>query len=89
MKVGVTDDGRAVVDQCFRFYDTHGVPLADILRVAKEEGVVVSVPHLVLEAAKAGWSKARIRAWLEDGFLDAHGPAFTAHVMQKFDARYG
>ena len=54
----------------FRLFDTHGVPLAVQIEVARARGCSVSVPDFYRDALRAGWRPERALATVEEPLVD-------------------
>lgn len=64
--VGYTDAGRLVVDGVFRFVDEVGLPLELVKLSMDEKRMVISLPHFIADAMKAGWTRRAIASRLNE-----------------------
>lgn len=58
----------------FRLLDTFGLPLSWTITLARQRGLGVDLPQFYLDAVKAGWKHAKIRATILDAVRDVDGP---------------
>lgn len=56
--------------EAFKFFDTHGLPLAIQIEHGRSLDVVVSVPQFYFDALKAKWSTRRALAAVEEALVD-------------------
>jgi hypothetical protein len=86
--VGKLGDGRPIVSNCFVWYDTIGLPVADLLGLLKSKNIMMSWQHFYDDAKKAGWSRDRILSVLSEAIFEVYGKDFRDAVikaMQDYD----
>lgn len=60
-----------LLTNAFFLMDTHGVPLAVQLGIARTRGVALSIPHYYRDALAAGWAPDTARARVKEAMLDS------------------
>lgn len=81
-QVGETPDGKPVVDQVYREYETSGVPLEIILSILADRGAVVCWISLYREARRAGMQHSRILSKLDEAVSDGYGGVVRDEVLR-------
>ena len=57
----------------FDLYSTHGLPLSESLRLARDGGFRLDMPGFIKRARLDGWPMERVQATLREAFADALG----------------
>ena len=82
-QTGITPEGKPVVAGVYRFFETHGIPLGDLLGLLNDRGCVPDWLSLYDEALAAGMKRDRILSKIEEASCDGYGADFTAQVMKR------
>jgi hypothetical protein len=82
-RVGSTTDGLPVVAGVFRFCETYGLPLVDLLYVLQKQGVMVDWLAYVSEAERAGMKRTRVLVGLDVAISDVYGALFRDNVLKR------
>ena len=69
--VGFTPTGQCVIGGAFQAGDTYGLPLWACLEQARENDMVISIPHYFASAIEHGWDDRQTFAKLREGFIDS------------------
>jgi hypothetical protein len=83
--VGKTSDGRSVVSGVYRYFESTGLPLADILEQLEEKAYVPCWLSYMDEATRAGMKPARALAKLRDGMGDFYTQDFRDTVLSRLE----
>lgn len=81
--VGYTTEKNPVVVGVFRFCETFGVPLVDLLFVLRERGAMVDWRAYVREAEHAGMKRERVLVRLDVAISDVFGAEFRDVVLSR------
>ena len=57
----------------FELYATHGLPLSEGLRLARDSGFRMDIPGFIKRARLEGWSLEKIQAMLREAYADGLG----------------
>lgn len=82
-QVGITTDGKKVMDGVFELSDTHGLPLVVTLQLMKENDMIISPIHYYQEASKAGWKIKTITNRLTEALSDVYGKPHADEVINR------
>lgn len=86
--IGRTKDNKNVVAGVYKFYESVGLPLADIFAFLKSKQCIPSWLHFCQEAINAGMNINRIINKLEEPLVDIYGGAFTKIVLNTIQNHY-
>ena len=90
---GKTTDGLPIISGLFRFYDTLGVPLADVLMKISERRLVPDWADFIQSASTSGWTKHTTLSRVREAVVDSYGPKHWEGMCEQFnshlDAVYG
>lgn len=85
---GQTDDGRLVFRGVYRFYETHGLPLEDIIYIiVTQNKALVDWIDFYEDAVKAGMKPHRVLNRLEMVCCDAVNSEFANEVLSRLKAK--
>lgn len=82
-QVGVTNDDTKVFSGVFKFFETHGMPLDELLQLLKERNHLPSWLHFYDEARAAGMKHDRILSKLDPAISDVYGPKYRDAVLGR------
>lgn len=82
-KVGETQEGTPVIGDVYRFCETHGVPLEDVVDILHEKGVLVDWLDYARTALKAGMKLDRVLSRVDVAACDAYGPDHRDVVISR------
>ena len=83
VQVGRTKNGTPVFAGVYKFFETHGMPLDELLQVLKSRDQLPSWLHFYDEAVAAGMKHGRILARLDPAICDVYGPEFRDVVIKR------
>jgi len=83
--IGRTTDGRTVVAGAYRYCETTGLPLSDLLETLRDRKAVVSWLDYCGEALVAGMEYERILSRIGEALVDVFGPSYRDIVMKKLE----
>ena len=81
---GRTDANLMVVNGVFEMFDTHGIPLADILTALKDNGIVVDWVEFIRAGCAAGWKKKTLLTKSREAIVDALGLDYWNGMEKNF-----
>jgi hypothetical protein len=81
-QVGITTEGKPVVAQVYREYETSGVPLEVLLSILNDRGMVVCWISLYREARLGGMKHSRILSMLDTAVSDSYGGLVRDEVLR-------
>jgi len=85
-KKGQTQDGKTVVGDVFKLFDSSGVPMDALLSAINDKGMVVDWVDFINEALLRGWTEKTLRQRLEHTIQDVYGKAHADEWQVMFDA---
>lgn len=88
-QTGITQNGKPVYGGVFKFYETHGLPLGEILQCFMERDWMVDWIDFHQAAISAGMEHERILSKLEESISDSFGKEFCQHVISTLDQLFG
>lgn len=83
--VGRTSDGKIVVTEVFKFYETEGLPLDVILETLRVRDMVPDWLAFVFEATRAGMKFERILSMLDAAISDSYGSELRDVVISRLN----
>ena len=83
--IGKTTDGKVVVSGLFELFSTHGLPLADVFFLCRENGQIPNWIEFYKEVQAGGWSHKTIINRLSDSISDIYGKEFSEVVIQRLN----
>ena len=81
---GLTDAGDLVAGGVFGIFDTHGIPLADMLNALKNNEIVVDWAEFIQDGFLAGWKEKTLLIKLREAVIDAFGLDYWNTIDKKF-----
>ena len=81
--IGEAKDGKQVLSNVFRFYDTVGLPLTVVFQILDDKGFLICWSSFFQDATKAGWKPETILSRLEESIVDVYGKGFWLKVREK------
>lgn len=81
--VGRTSDGKLVVTEVFKFYETEGLPLDVILETLRDQNMMPDWMDFMLEAVRAKMKIPRILAMLDAAITDSYGSELRDVVISR------
>lgn len=84
-QVGNTEDGTPVFSGIYKFFETHGMPLDELLMLLKERSTLPSWLHFYDEARAAGMKHDRILSKLDPAISDVYGAKFRDVTFQRLN----
>lgn len=81
-QIGITIDGKRVMDGVGKFYFEQGLPLCFIFDKMTENNMIPSWMRLVKEMEANGMTKNRIRHLLHEHVFDSYGKEFRDHIIR-------
>lgn len=85
-QVGTQEDGTVVLGGVYKFFETHGIPLPDLLSILAERRAMPCWPSFLEEARAAGMKDDRVLSRVEEAAYDAYGPELAGGVMLRLRA---
>lgn len=82
---GVTTDGKYVVKGIYKFYETHGVPLADILNFLIKNNLVVNWLEFCRDALnkiKSKKAKNKIASLIKEAVIDSYDKNDSDNIIK-------
>lgn len=79
--IGVTVDGKQVVDGIGKFYFEQGLPLVFIFDTLTKNKMIPSWVHLVSDLKNNGMSSERIHRLLNEHVFESYGKEFRDHII--------
>jgi len=83
--IGETRDGKKVVTEVFKLYDTRGLPLSIIFQLCDEQNLIPSWIDFYIDAIKAGWKDKTVKSRLKDEMSDYYSQEFTENVIKRLN----
>ena len=83
--IGKTTSDSLVVGDIFKFFDTHGLPLADIFNICIKNSLQPCWLDFYNQAHTHGWSHKTIIIRLRDALCDSYGNDYANIVIEKLD----
>lgn len=83
--LGKTESQKDIVNNIFKFYDTHGLHIADILTVLYQHEIEFCKVTFIQDALKANWKVEKIRNVLIEGYKDCG--FFNANELQLIEEK--
>ncbi len=80
---GITSDDKSVMGNVFRYYDTEGVALEDIIMKFDEVGYIVDWVDFYEAAKRAGWKDATILKKIDYALIDTKGKEYAQQVLNQ------
>lgn len=80
-QIGITTDGKKVMERVGKFYFEQGLPLCFIYDKMTENNMIPSWIQLVKEMEDNGMTKKRIHHLLHEHVFDSYGKEFRDHVL--------
>jgi hypothetical protein len=84
-QVGVTKDGLRLFSGVYKFFETHGMPLDELLQILKDRSTMPSWLHFYDEARAAGMKHDRILSKLDPAISDVYGSKFRDTVLERLN----
>jgi alanyl-tRNA synthetase len=69
---GKTEDNKNVISGVFKFYDTVGLPLPDVLNYLKDNNLVCDWEDFINTAKKSGWKKSTLISRVKEAIQDSY-----------------
>jgi alanyl-tRNA synthetase len=83
--VGETSDGKKVISGVFRLFETHGLPLSDILSILKQRDYIIDWFDFYQDALSAGMKHDSVIAKLNEAINDSYGTEFKNTVIRRLE----
>jgi alanyl-tRNA synthetase len=78
---GKTSDGKIVVRGLYKFFNTYGVPLEDILFVLEKKGIIPDWIDFYDDCIRHGMNRRTVMSKLEVAVGEIFGPRFKERVI--------
>jgi hypothetical protein len=86
--IGKTETGQLVVGDIFKFFDTHGLPLADIFSMCIVSDFQPCWINFYTQAKEHGWKHKTIMLRLADALNDSYGADYTKIVIERLESKF-
>jgi hypothetical protein len=81
--VGETTDGKIVLANVYRFFETHGMPLDILLGMLLTKNAIPCWVSFYKEALAAGMKHERVLSKLDEALSDVFDPSFRDVVVER------
>ena len=86
--IGKTESGQLVVGDIFKFFDTHGLPLADMFSMCIASDLQPCWIDFYNQAIEHGWKHKTILLRLADALTDSYGAEYAKIVIERLELKY-
>lgn len=84
-QIGITSDSKPVVCNVYKFHETYGLPLTDILYGLKKLEISICWRSLLDEAVAAGMKKERALSKISESIQDVYDFEYCDKVIQRLN----
>ena len=81
----ITPEGLKVLDDTFKLFDTHGLPLDTILELCQSYGMIPNWIDFYESAKNAGWTDKTVVNRLKTSITDVHGEEYCDEIMTRLE----
>ena len=86
--IGVTESGKHVVGDLFLYFDTIGLPLADIFSICIKNDFQPCWISFYKEALEHGWKHKTIMVRLHDAITDSYDKEYASIVINRLNSYF-
>jgi hypothetical protein len=87
--IGITVDGKYVIDGVLSLRGTYGLHLADVFALLDSRKLIPSWPHFCVDATAEGWTHRTITAQLDEALVDVYGSVARDRILRYVEALMG
>ena len=85
--MGLTEDGKVVLSgySVFRFIDTKGMPLENILMILDKDKYVIDWIDFVKTTIKHNWKLKGTLVKIENGLTEIYGKEYSIQIIKRLN----
>lgn len=81
---GKTENGKLMVSNLFKLYDTEGLPFHIIFQLCEDRNYMPNWINLYEDAMKQGWKPKTFFSKIKEAIVDVYGEEFYQEVQDRF-----